>query len=206
LGESGFTKVHLETAYPWEGQVQLIVEETGSQPWELALRIPAWCQQASLQVADEQRVDVSASAGDYARIKRTWQPGDVIQLNLMLEPRLIEPNPRVDALRGSLAVAFGPMVYCFEGIDQPAQVNLADLRINPAKSLEALWQPDLLNGVKKLKVPGALVDMSSWDHQLYRTKETDSPTHQELVLEAIPYYAWANREPGTMRVWIPDLQ
>jgi DUF1680 family protein len=26
---------------------------------------------------------------------------------------------------------------------------------------------------------------------------------REVVLTAVPYYAWANRGPGTMRVWIP---
>jgi DUF1680 family protein len=203
FGEARSAKVRLETAYPWEGQVKLVVEETGQQPWELALRVPAWCEQASVKIGDDPAVDISASAGGYTRFKRTWKPGDVIRLNLALEPRLIEPNPRVDALRGSLAVAMGPLVYCFEGQDQPAAVNLADFRIDPGKPLEATWDQDLLGGVNRVKVPGALVNMSSWENRLYRSLAAEELPHQDLELNAVPYYAWANREPGTMRVWMP---
>jgi DUF1680 family protein len=194
-------KVRLETAYPWEGKVRLVIKETGQNPWELALRIPAWCEEASVQIGDE-AVDVSAKAGNYARFKRTWQPGDVVQLTLELEPRFIESNPRVDALRGSLAVALGPLVYCFEGADQPAGVDLADLRIDPGKSLEVTWREELLGGIKVISAQGVMVDMSDWEGTLYRSIVAGDLPYQDFVLRAIPYYAWANRGPDTMRVWI----
>jgi hypothetical protein len=45
--------------------------------------------------------------------------------------------------------------------------------------------------------------MSSWARELYRAMAAESLAQQEVKLMAVPYYAWANRGPGTMRVWIP---
>jgi len=199
--DGGSAKVLIETSYPWEGAVKLVISETDQHPWELALRIPAWCEEASVQIGDDV-VNVSSTIGKYARLKRTWLPGDFVQLNLSLTPRFIEPNPRIDALRSSLAVAMGPLVYCFEGLDQPAEGDLSDLRIDPGKPLEAAWREDLLGGVMEIRAQGALMEMSGWQDNLYRSMTADKPSYQDLTLKAIPYYAWANRGPETMRVWI----
>ena len=195
-------KVRLETNYPWEGQVKLIIEETNSSPWELALRIPGWCQEAAVQVGN-QVTDVSASRGEYARINRIWRQGDVVRLNLPLQPRLTEANPRVDAVRGSLAIEYGPLVYCLEETDQPAGVNLFDVRVDSKAPLQSKWCEDLLGGVVVIEAQGAVVDMSSWGDDLYRSMMTESLPQQAIKLTAVPYFAWANREPGQMRVWIP---
>lgn len=195
-------KVRLETAYPWEGMVRLIVEETGDAPWEIALRIPAWCDEASVQIGDRLS-DVSANAGGYVRLKRTWQSGETVQLNLRLTPRLIQPNPRVDAIRGSLAITYGPLVYCFEGVDQPAGVNLSDVRIHSTTPLKAVWREDLLGKIVQIKAHGAVEDWRGWEDTLYRALSSVSPSYRDVELTAVPYYAWANRGPGTMRVWLP---
>jgi hypothetical protein len=195
-------KVQLDTNYPWEGQVKLTIEETDGSPWELALRIPGWCQEATIQVGDE-IIDVSASRGEYARIQRVWQSGDVVLLNLPLQPRIIEPHPRIDALRGSVAIERGPLVYCLEEVDQPAEANLLDVCIAPETPLQARWREDLLGGVVVIEAQGAVADMSSWARELYRAMAAESLAQQEVKLMAVPYYAWANRGPGTMRVWIP---
>jgi DUF1680 family protein len=197
-------KILLDTSYPWDGTTNLTIQETGESPWELALRIPGWCEESSLQVGDR-LIDVSEKAGDYVRIKRSWQNGDVVQLKLVLQPRFIEPNPRVDGIRNSLAVAHGPLVYCFEGVDQPKGVNLSDLRVDGSMSLEAFWQKDLLEGIVEIKAKGAVVDMSPWDGLLYRSTSSNTLPYKDLELTAVPYFAWANRDPGTMRVWIPRL-
>jgi DUF1680 family protein len=202
LNDERPVKVRLETNYPWEGQVKLTIEETDESPWELALRIPGWCREATVQVGNEV-TDVSANRGEYARINRVWQPGDIVQLNLLLQPRLTEANPRVDAVRGSLAIERGPLVYCLEEVDQPAGVNLFDVRIDAQGPLQSQWREDLLGGVVAIEAQGAVVDMSSWGDDLYRSMTTESLPQQAVKLTAVPYYAWANRESGQMRVWIP---
>ncbi|MBN1311481.1 MAG: glycoside hydrolase family 127 protein [Anaerolineae bacterium] len=204
LGHSNPVKVRLETSYPWEGKGQLVIEETDESPWELALRIPPWCDEASVQIGDKV-IDVSTNAGSYAKFKRTWKPGDMAQLHLQIRPRFIKPNPRVDAIRSTLAIAYGPLVYCFEGIDQPEGVSLSDVRLRPSISPKAIWREDLLGRVMEIKAQGAVENMSSWEDMLYRTLSPASPSYQDLELTATPYYAWANRVPGTMRVWIPCI-
>jgi uncharacterized protein len=204
LGNGDTVKVHLETSYPWEGKVKLVIDKTGASPWEIALRIPSWCDKASVQI-DDRPIDISASAGSYVRYKRAWQPGDVIQLDLQFSPRLIKPNPRIDAIRGSLAVAYGPLVYCFEDVDQPTGVNLSDVRIRSNTPLKAIWQEGLLGKIIGIKVHGAVEDMSNWQDTLYCALSSANPQYRDLELTAVPYYAWANRGPGAMRVWLPCM-
>jgi hypothetical protein len=169
----------------------------------LALRVPGWCEGASLQV-NGQAVERQAPGGAYAAVERAWRVGDVVELDLPMVPRLTTPNPRVDAIRGSLAIERGPLVYCLEQIDQEPNLNLLDVRIAPESSLQATWREDLLGGVVAIEAPGAVVDIGAWQGELYRPAPTEGLPQREVTLTAVPYYAWANRGPGAMRVWIPQ--
>jgi len=192
----------VETDYPWDGKVRVVIEETDGNAWKLALRVPGWCEGANLQVNGE-AVEVAAASGTYAAIERAWQAGDVVELDMPIKPRLTESNPRVDAIRGSLAIERGPLVYCLEEVDQQPGLNLLDVRIAPGASLQAIWREDLLGGVVVVEAQGAVVDAGAWRDELYRPARTEDLPQREVVLTAVPYYAWANRGPGTMRVWIP---
>ena len=142
-------------------------------------------------------------AGSYATAQRVWQIGDVVELDLPMAPRLTEPHPRVDAIRGSLAIERGPLVYCLENADQEPGLDLLDVRIAPNARMQAEWQEGLLGGVVVIETQGALADVSKWRDQLYRPVAAKRLLQREVPLKAVPYYAWANRGPGTMRVWIP---
>jgi len=194
--------LRVETDYPWDGKVRVVIEETDGNAWKLALRVPGWCEGANLRVNGE-AVEVAAASGAYAAIERAWQTGDVVELDMPIKPRLVEPNPRVDAIRGSLAIERGPLVYCLEEVDQQPGLNLLDVRIAPEASLQAVWREDLLGGVVVVEAQGAVVDAGAWQDELYRPARTEDLPQREVVLTAVPYYAWANRGPGTMRVWIP---
>jgi len=194
--------LRVETDYPWDGRVKVAVEETDEATWQLALRVPGWCEGASLRV-NGQAVERPAPGGTYAAIERAWQVGDVVELNLPMEPRLTAPNPRVDAIRGSLAIERGPLVYCLEQVDQEPNLNLLDVRIDPEAPLQATWREHLLGGVVAIEAPGAVVDTGAWQDALYRPAPVENPPRREVTLTAVPYYAWANRSPGAMRVWIP---
>jgi DUF1680 family protein len=179
-----------------------VIEETDGNAWKLALRVPGWCEGADLQVNGE-AVEVAVASGAYAAIERAWQAGDVVELDMPMKPRLTESNPRVDAIRGSLAIERGPLVYCLEEVDQQPGLNLLDVRIAPEASLQAVWHENLLGGVVVVEAQGTVVDAGAWQDELYRPARTEDLPQREVVLTAVPYYAWANRGPGTMRVWIP---
>jgi DUF1680 family protein len=154
------------TEYPWDGRVEIAVES--SAEWTLALRIPGWCEGATVD-------GEPATPGDdgYVRLRRRWETGSTVQLELPMPVRVLQPHPRVDAVRGCVALARGPLVYCLEQADH--DVELEDLRLDPAEPPVA-GPPN-----PELGVPVTLVG----------------------PVTAIPYFRWANRGPGAMRVWIP---
>jgi DUF1680 family protein len=117
--------------------------------------------------------------------------------------RRVESHPYVAENAGSVALMRGPLLYCAEQVDNPG-VELRDIVLEgrePAISLE----PDLLGGVTVLQAEARLAAPDNgWEDRLYRTlhpRERDTQTYPTRVT-LVPYYAWANREPGAMRVWL----
>jgi DUF1680 family protein len=194
--------LRMETRYPWEGSVRLTIEGADGGAWALALRVPAWCGRATARINGD-AVEAAPDAKGYLRLERAWRPGDAVELELPMDAGLIEPHPAIEATRGCLAIERGPLVYCLEQADQ-RDAPVAELAIDPTAALASRWDPDLLDGVVTVRAAGFRVDTSSWGGRLYRPLgSAASPARQRTELTAIPYYAWANRDPGAMRVWIP---
>ncbi|MFE9749840.1 glycoside hydrolase family 127 protein [Saccharothrix saharensis] len=186
-------EVVTRTQYPWDGRVELDV--TGPAPFTLALRVPGWCTEASVRV-DGVPVDVRAENG-YLRLHRDWSDGATVTLDLAMPVRVVTAHPHVDAVRGCVALARGPLVYCVEQADLPAGVVLEDVRVDPT----AAFEPTELPGVPvALTAPAAIVPPGA--DALYRTGAPE-PAATPFRLTAVPYFLWGNRSPGPMRVWIP---
>jgi DUF1680 family protein len=110
--------------------------------------------------------------------------------------RVIQPHPRIDSVRGCVALARGPVVYCLEQNDLPDGVMLEDVRIDPAASIETGRLPD----IPVTLVASGTVERPASDelYQFHSEVETEP-----IEITAIPYFLWGNRTPGPMRVWIP---
>jgi DUF1680 family protein len=117
-------------------------------------------------------------------------------------PTLIEPHPAIESTRGCVAIERGPLVYCLEQADQGDR-PLAELEIDASAPPVSRWDPGLLEGVEVVRASGFHVDTGAWRGRLYRPLRSEPARRQRVELTAIPYYAWANRAPGAMRVWIP---
>jgi uncharacterized protein len=195
--------LRIATGYPWQGQIRLEVNGTVDSKWTISLRVPEWSRELGLTV-NGQVLDAFQIEKGYIRLERAWRIGDVIELNLNIEPVLMASNPRIDATRASLAILRGPIVYCLEGCDQEVKGSLLDIEIDPNQALRSGWQGNLLDGVMVIEAVGEWIDNSSWEGKLYqRVDALSSPAGQAVRLMAIPYYAWGNRGIGSMRVWIP---
>ena len=109
--------------------MRIVVEEGGSGPWTLSLRIPAWSEATRIGLPGKP-VEPAPVENGYARIARAWQAGDVVELDLAMTPRLTEGHPWIESTRGCVAIERGPLVYCLEQIDQQAPVY--DLEIDPS--------------------------------------------------------------------------
>jgi DUF1680 family protein len=189
----------IATDYPWRGTVDITVRETPAAPWTLALRIPAWAEATVLLPGGSTE---SAGPG-YWRGRRVWKAGDTVQLTLPLTPRFVTPSPRASAIRGCLAIERGPLVYCVEQADNPG-INLADATIDPRQPLSERPHQGLLDGLTAVEVQGFLAGAPPaagvWPYRDWTAVAPDD--RRPVALTAVPYFAWANRKAGAMRVWL----
>jgi hypothetical protein len=106
------TAVHLseQTDYPFHGMIRITVNPASPIAFPLLLRIPAWAQGAQMRV-NGKRLETRIStpeAGTFARIERTWNRGDVVELRLPMEPRVVAGyNDSVSVERGALVFSLG---------------------------------------------------------------------------------------------------
>ncbi|MBB2947627.1 hypothetical protein FB565_007398 [Actinoplanes lutulentus] len=199
--EHGEHAVQVETRYPWDEQVTVTVTSTSAEPWTLALRVPAWCDSARLRV-NGTPARVEARDG-YLRLDRIWHLGDEVQLVLTMPSRLVAAHPRVDASRGAAALVRGPLVYCLEQADMPAGTVLEDVELSTSSPLAVAFHT---TGVAPVTVRVPVRLRSSQEQApLYRDLPTapHGPSGPAATVTAIPYFLWANRASGAMRIWIP---
>ncbi len=115
--------------------------------------------------------------------------------------RIVRANPRVAEDIGKVAVMRGPMVYCIEQADNGE--GLLRVYLPRGAKFDSAFEPELLGGVVTLSTQGLEVRMDGWDADcLYR--DDAAPEFVPRALKFIPYYAWVNRTPGEMTVWIHE--
>jgi DUF1680 family protein len=97
-----------ETDYPASGRIVLRVNPARECPLLLKLRIPRWSRQTHVTLNGQPLQ--GAHAGGYLAIDRTWQPGDVITLDLDLSlhtwPGECESNGLTSVYRGPILLAY----------------------------------------------------------------------------------------------------
>lgn len=91
----------------------------------------------------------------------------------------------------------GPIVYCFEGVDNGEQLQALVL-LRGAKIETVREEEGILKGCVSLKAVG------------FREGDSDAlysenpPERKRTELKAVPYYLWGNRGLNQMRVWIRE--
>jgi len=181
----------VDTKYPWDGAVKITVEpEKDSAEFAMNLRIPGWVRDMAsptglyryfdrsgwnVQVRVNGQEAALSWDGGYARILRRWNKGDIIELNLPMRVRRIVCDEKVESNRGKVALERGPIVYCVEWFDNGGKVSHLSVSDDDRFSVE--YRKDALGGINVLSRIG------------------------EPML-AIPYYTWAHRGEGQMKVWL----
>ena len=174
--------IELNTGYPWQGGAEYVLHPHTDAAFKLMIRIPGYLRAFCVRLNGAE-LAAKAESG-YLAIERVWHEGDRVTLEFELEPRRIYADPRVKADAGCVALARGPFVYCFEGIDNPRP--LGDLRLPREAKLE--MGEDSILGVRTLRTTGSACGEAG----------------EEAALTAIPYYAWSNRGANAMRVWMRE--
>lgn len=185
------------TDYPWDGAVRLEIATKKAARFQLKLRKPGWCAQAAVRVNDVE-TEARLEKG-YLVIDREWRDGDSITLHLDMPVSRVYANPGVKADCGRVALQRGPIVYCLESVDNGA--SLERYAIPEGEAFTAEFTPDLLGGVVVVRGRARVLENSDWNGDLYRMSPPEE-TVKEIT--AIPYYAWDNRAPGEMLVWVRE--
>ncbi len=185
------------TGYPWKGNTKVEVNIAHPKTFTINIRIPGWAQNkenpfdlylsnvggtVALKV-NGKTVPVQINKG-YAVVNRSWKKGDVIELMLPVQPRIVTVSDSVKTIKNKLAIAAGPIVYGFESIDNP---GLKDYSVASGLILKTTYQPDLLNGVNVI------------------IGQATNSAGQDVRFTAIPFYSLGNRTPGApYQVWMPE--
>lgn len=197
----------LESRYPWDGALRLRIDPAEPREFALRVRIPGWTGTLALPGGLYRHVGVDApqpkfrlngaalrlqSEDGWAVVHRRWQQGDVLELELPMPVRRVHSSDRVTANRGLVALRRGPLIYCCEGIDQP-QPEVRALVLPDAAAMRAEHRDDLLGGVTVLHTTGRV---------LQRNLDGSTTLGEPVPVQAIPYFAWANRGRTPMAVWL----
>jgi DUF1680 family protein len=199
LGD-GEVQLAQETQYPWDGAVKLTVTPEKARSFALHLRRPGWCNEMAVRMNGDalERTDVNDG---YIALARTWKPGDVVEIDMAMPVQRMVAHPKVESNRGRVALQRGPIVYCFEAVDNGGSVF--DKVLPRDAKLSAEHRSDVLGGVTVVKARGLSYQPLNWEGELYQPAPEDAGRPVELT--AVPYAVWDNREAGEMTVWIPEL-
>ena len=191
--------VEQQTDYPWEGKIKLSIHTENAIPLTIKFRIPGWADnqvmpgnlydfvnQVSMPVkmtVNGKNIDYYTDKG-YACINQTWNNNDLIEFTLPMEIKHIVANKMVDADSNMAALEYGPLVYCFEGIDN--NYSLDKLTIPDEADLNVERNDNLLGSINEIVGEVPAINGKG-----------------KLKITAVPYYAWSNRGEGPMKVWLP---
>ncbi|RCR69946.1 aceric acid hydrolase [Larkinella punicea] len=202
LKDGSAIRLTQETAYPWDGLIKLRLQQAPAKPFSVFVRIPGWCQGATIKVNG---VAVSAviRSGEYAELNRSWKTGDKVEINLPMPVKLMEANPLVEETRNQVAVKRGPVVYCLESVDNPG-TKLTTLALSAKNDLKPKVMTLENTELMALEGTAQQTENRSWTNQLYREVSEKAPVAKTIRL--IPYYAWSNRGRSEMAVWIPLIR
>ncbi|MCC6458097.1 MAG: glycoside hydrolase family 127 protein [Caldilineaceae bacterium] len=189
---TGPVRIEQTTNYPWDGEIALTVEPSSPQRFALYLRIPGWARNEPVpsdlyhyldsgSPPPQLTINGAPAAIDlergYARIERTWQPGDKVHLSLPMPVRRVSSHSNLKDNAGRVAIERGPVVYCAEEIDNAGDMD--SYHLPDHAELRPTFEPELLGGCVTLSAELG---------------------NERLTL--IPYHLWAHRGLGQMAVWL----
>lgn len=197
------------TGYPFDGAVAIDVapDDGAERTFALSLRIPTWA--GSRPVAGElyryldeapevrlrcngEPVEVAAERG-YVTIRRRWRAGDRVELELPMPVRPVVCRDEVEANRDRVALLRGPLLLCAEGIDNGGSVQrfYVDRDEVARTAVAAPVAEGALAGLPQVTVPA--------------TEKTGGDATRPASLRLVPYFAWSNRDRGSMITWLPTV-
>lgn len=187
-----------DSDYPWGELVSFTVTGVSGGGLPLHLRIPGWARSAELRVNGAP--PTAPALGGYARIDREWSVGDVVELRLPMPVRMLRGNRLAEEITNQVAVQRGPVVYCLESTDLSEDIPLERLALRRGSRLVAA--PAEVSGHAVFDIPVELAVLPEGGRDGLYQDISESPLATTRA-RLIPYFAWGNRGPSEMSVWLP---
>jgi DUF1680 family protein len=199
--------VKMETNYPWEGKVKLMIDPVKSSKFSLYLRVPGWAQgqtstndlydladfgSAVIYLKVNGKDEALRIENGYLIINREWKKGDVVMYELPMQTNKVIAREELKQDKNRIAIQRGPVVYCIEGADNNGKAW--NVIIPENTKFEAIDYKVLDEPVKALTAEVPVVTVGEDGLSL--------KTEKKKII-AIPYYTWANRGKNEMQVWLP---
>jgi DUF1680 family protein len=194
--ETTFGRIVVESNFPWSGSCSVRMSSLREQKFALRIRIPDWCDDCAIECPNAE--EAAEFERGFAVLNREWADGDTVTLDFEMSPKWIESHPAVLENSGRVALTHGPLVYCLESPEFAVPQRFsADIEIEPT-----VIRSDILGGVNTVSTGGAC-ELESFSDGLYA--EAGTTERAETQATFIPYFAWANRGPSHMQVWVREL-
>lgn len=192
-------EIEQQTNYPWDGKVTLKVIKAPKDIYAFLLRIPGWSAGAAISVNGKNRNETIVS-GAYQKIEQKWKKGDVIELNIPMPVELMQANPLVEEVKNQVAVKRGPLVYCLESNELPANVSVNNIVLNVNSKFTTDFIKINNRELLSITASSSILSDNSWNKKLYQPISTNEGV--TVSIKFIPYYAWGNHGKGEMAVWL----
>ena len=184
---AGTVTLRVSGAYPASGAISVEIIEAPAEELTLRLRVPAWARGSAMLSESP-----TTRAPGYIEIRRIFRAGESINVTFPGAPRAAYPDARVDAVRGTFAVERGPLVLALESADLPPGWTVNEITADPGSI-------GISEGSTTIDVYRRAPASAGWPYQA----EPGGQEGERVRVRLIPYHQWANRGPGTMRVWLP---
>jgi DUF1680 family protein len=188
----------VRSGWPDEGTVTVEATVDSGVPVALRLRVPSWASGVVLETPEGSREvdgvgpDAGAGAAGTVTVRRLFAVGDRVVLRVPIRARVTVPDPRIDAVRGTVAVERGPLVFALESTDLGADVG--DVVV-PAGA-----EP-VDEGTGVVRMPVRQRSVQDVGPLPYGDADVSESPAEDVRL--VPYATWGNRGPSTMRVFLP---
>ena len=181
-----------------DGRVELLVRPARPGRFTVSVRVPGWCDDAALTVAGEPLDVSSAPDKGYARVEREWRDGDRVELVLAMPVRRCYAHPAVTANAGRVA---GPCVARWSTASKTPTTMVASRRWRSRRTsdFDAVGV-DGLPEVTAVRGRGSQLSEQGWEN----VRDACATEAHDVAVTAVPYFAWDNRAPGAMQVWLRE--
>ncbi len=181
-------KVDMQSNLPWDGRVTINLECKENLDFYLNIRVPSWTDKPEIHINGKKLnklklnlKEIKTASGIipyesyYISLKEDWNSHNIIKINFPMPINIHNSHKKVRNNRNRVAFSRGPLVYCFESLDNP-DLDILKEQINMKRKAVAYTS----EGLTKLKL---------------LNKE-----NEELI--ARPYFSWGNKGKSSLLVWI----